>query len=214
MTYHVIRNLALWLVGTFCLPLALSSVATSGLSAADGPKLRLDLQFKGERYCAGDVDGGTLQLTYALRFVNTRLRPMILSKGAGPILEILAAHDRAGLLGPAPQYRLLSTNVILHTLPLDSARPGPEAVILGPGRSYSVREIVAVPVSKNPPSPAFLASGDYFLQIAAETWSDSEELGTQQRERWKGWGYLWTEPIKSEPTQIRIAANHKMANCH
>jgi hypothetical protein len=194
------------------LPLVLSPVARERSSAADGPQLRLDLQLKGEQYCEGDVDGGSVLLRYVLRFVNTGSEPVILSKGTGGILEILGAHLSDGL-SPKPEYRLLGDSITTHTRPLDSARPGPEVVILRPGDFFLMREVVGIPISISHNSPAFFASGEYFLQIVVETWLDSDELGAQQRERWKGWGYLWTDPIKSEPTRIKIAANHKMSDC-
>jgi hypothetical protein len=175
--------------------------------------LRLELHLRGERYCSGDVDAGMVQLRYILRFANTGSQSVILSKDAGPVLEILAARDRAGLDVPVPEYRALVTNMFSRVLPLDSAKPGPGVIVLRPGKSFLVRKTVSVMVSRNPTSPRFLNSGDYFLQIVVQTWLNSEDLGAQQRERWKGWGYLWTDPIKSEPTRISIVATHKMSNC-
>ena len=182
--------------------------------APQDPKLRVDLQLSGERYCGGDVDGGWLQLRFVVRFVNVGSQPVILYRGAGDVSEMLAARSIGAVEGPKPEYRIFITHYISGTWRPTSERPGPTVAILQPGKHFQVQETVPIRFSRNASSSKYLESGGYFIRVVTDTWPYSPELGTEQRKRWRQWGYLWTEPIQSTPARIQLDAKHKMkANC-
>jgi len=194
--------------------LAASLLAGACFAADNGPRVRLQLELKGSRYCSSDIETDLLSLNYVFRFVNESSQPIIISKDAGTVLAILAAHDRSGLEGPTQEHRISVTTMYSEGgQPLDSPRPGPEVITLQPARSFAVRRTVSITLERNATSPHAFTPGGYLLQVLVRTWDDSDELARRQRERWKKWGYLWTDPIKSEPTPIKIEAQRSAPSC-
>jgi len=187
--------------------------ATSLFSADDGPHLRLLLRPTENRYCQGDAISGALQLHCRLRFVNDNSRPILINVNAGSVLEITAVPKGVRLDATVEPYRLLVTNVVFPGEPVASPRPGSDIVIVRPSKSFQTRQTVALPITSAAGRPGFLTSGDYSVQIVVMTWPGSAEGGAQLRKRWQSWGYLWTDPIRSEPIQVTVDAKRKLANC-
>lgn len=182
-----------------------------GQTTDPGTDLRAEITISKARYCDGSSDAAVLQLDCDLRFTNVGREPLIVEK-EGDVVGISLAEKVEDLA--RPKYQWFPTLYFAGGASIDTPRPGVAFAVLKIGRSFQLRRTVPILFSTGEPVPGFVVPGSYWLRLRIGTWSDSDELAAKLSERWKRWGRLWTDDVKSTPILVTIQRGAKLQTCN
>lgn len=172
--------------------------------------LRAELIIQKERYCEGGGDTAVLQLECTVRYVNAGREPMIVSRGGVVWVIALADTEKEQ---EHPKYRWEIDNISSGGFSIDTPRPGPAFAILEAGKALEFARTVPIVFQVQGDQDGLVQAGSYSLQVVLGTWDHSAELEKKLRERWKKWGYLWTDDVKSVPISVTIDGKAKRHQC-
>jgi hypothetical protein len=100
----------------------------------------------------------------------------------------------------------LSNESASSTLKLDEEH----FIVLRTGDAYEVKDELSVSTENE--SGKRLRSGTHMLQVVVQTWPYSAS-NIEWREKWNRTGYLWSDPLLSDPMPFGIAKNPIVADC-
>jgi hypothetical protein len=188
---------ALWLIG-----------AASVLAQTDSSKQQLVIRadILSQQYCANSPNMMTLQMRLRLRYTNAGTQKLILYRGDDLFYQAEIRAVRAE--GEARPYKIAVLNaryLEVENEPVDQPAPNKLFVILQPGASYETETTVGVGVV--PPTAArdrhAIFEGEHTLQLVVSTWYRSPALAARLREQWQRKGYLWSNPVASNPVMFK-----------
>ena len=177
----------------------------------DGQPLQLTAEVIGRRYCGGE-GLNILQLSVRLRYRNVGSRKLLVYRGKNLFYQ---TRIRGGAGKP---YEVLVTNSRYNDAEaeaLGDRRPGPAFVTLRPGATYEAEVVVGVGVVPEG-SRRFantIAPGGHTLQVITSSWYESRRLAEELRERWRGSGLLWIDPVAAEPLHFDAGREPAAAPC-
>ncbi|MBV9926165.1 MAG: hypothetical protein JOZ96_14190 [Acidobacteria bacterium] len=171
---------------------------TFATEADDRHALQLTAEVVGRRYCAGERLN-ILQLTVRLRYRNVGGRKLIVYRGKNLFYQTRIRG------GGAKPYEVLVTNSRFNDAeaePLGERRPGGAFVTLRPGGTYETEVVVGVGVARGERFADTITPGAHTLQVVTSSWYESRRRAEELRERWRGAGLLWIEPVAALPVSF------------
>lgn len=177
----------------------------------DRQPLQLTAEVVGRRYCGGERLN-ILQLSVRLRYRNVGSRRLLVYRGKNLFYQ---TRIRGGAGKP---YEVLVTNSRFNDAEpeaLGERRPGGAFVALRPGATYETEVVVGVGVVPEG-SQRFantIAPGAHTLQVITSSWYESRRLAEELRERWRGAGLLWIDPVVAEPLSFDAGREAPAAPC-
>ena len=177
----------------------------------DKQPLRLTAEVVGRRYCGGERLN-ILQLSVRLRYRNVGSRKLLVYRGKNLFYQ---TKIRGGAGKP---YEVLVTNSRFNDAEaeaLGERRPGGAFVTLRPGATYETEVVVGVGVVPEGPQrfANTIAPGAHTLQVITSSWYESRRLAEELRERWRGSGLLWIDPVAAQPLNCPAGREPAAAPC-
>ena len=181
--------------------------------AADDQPLQVTPKLIGQEYCYGDAEVYAVRLTLRMKYINGTDKTLILDKEIGVAwYGVAVARNTEDLNAGKYEYH---PNIDWMTsgppnVPSPHS-PGPDFVILAPGRSFT-NEIDATVVAQYDGPSDFagsIRSGTHMLRLDLSSWNHSGEA-SKFEESWRRYGRLVTGVIKSEPLEIVVPSNPKV----
>ena len=196
---------------TLCLAFVLLFVAPCARAAEPDDKrpLQLTADIVGSRYCAGERLN-ILQLGVRLRYRNVGSRKLVVYRGKN-LFYLTRIRGGAG-----KGYEVLVTNSRYNDAEaeeLGGRKPGGAFVTLQPGGAYETELVVGVGVTRGERVANTIAPGVHTLQVIASSWYESRRLAEELRERWRGSGLLWIDPVAAEPLHFDAGREPAAAPC-
>jgi hypothetical protein len=164
---------------------------TRGVSSA---LVQMEIVPLHERFCDDYTDSGTIHLISRLRFTNVSPQALLFYKASGTVYGIRAAKTVADLHARKLEFEtfpfVMSNRPLLSHVITEWQRPNPKQfVTLRPGSSFEDDELIPVPYKLGDSNaPYALGPGEHFIQIDAETWPESSDLGKMLRRNWQKGG--------------------------
>jgi hypothetical protein len=171
--------------------------------------LRLTAEIVGRRYCAGGRLN-ILQLSVRLRYRNVGGRRLVVYRGKNLFYQTRIRG------GAGKGYEVLVTNSRYNDAeaePLDARRPGSAFVTLRPGGTYETVITVGVGVARGERVANTITPGEHTLQVITSSWYESRKLAEQLRERWRGSGLLWIDPVAAQPLNFNAGLEAPATPC-
>ena len=175
----------------------------------DRRPLQLTAEIVGRRYCAGDRLN-ILQLSVRLLYRNVGSRKLIVYRGKNLFYQ---TRIRGGVGKP---YEVLVTNSRYNDAEVeavDARRPGGAFVTLRPGGTYETVIGVGVGVARGERIANTIMPGGHTLQVTTSSWYESRKLAEDLRERWRGAGLLWIDPVGTQPLNFDAGLEAPAAPC-
>jgi hypothetical protein len=207
------------LVNARTLLLALLVCFTSGMASAQDNSshsrvLILNTEIAQYRYC--EASGGEVMLRLSLKLVfrNTSNSERVIFPRDSNIvggMEITSYANGQPLANPLE----VEIDQVITSLRDDVASyPGDGYVILKPTKSFATHATVDFGIRLHDAAKWQEASpGEHALSIMVPTWFGTEQAGLLARDRWKKYGFLETESVKSEPMKFHIETNPEAERC-
>lgn len=185
-----------------------------GASAAepdDKRPLQITAEIVGRRYCGGERLN-ILQLSVRLRYRNVGSRRLVVYRGKN-LFYLTRIRGGAG-----KGYEVLVTNSRFNDAEaeaLGERKPGGAFVTLRPGGTYEAEIVVGVGVVPEGAQRVAntIAPGEHTLQVVASSWYESRKLAEELRERWRGSGLLWIDPVAAQPLNFDAGREPAAAPC-
>ena len=182
-----------------------------GAQADDRQPLRLTAEVVGRRYCAG-AGANILQLSVRLRYRNEGPVKLYVYRGKN-----LFYQTRVRAEGEKP-YEVVVTNSRYNDAEaevIDAPRPPAAFRALRPGGTFETVITVGLGVVPEgaPRAANAVRPGRHTLQVVTSSWYESRRLGEELRERWRGSGLLWIEPIAAPPVAFEAGGEAPAARC-
>jgi len=159
--------------------------------------VQLNISVLGQQSCSTNSNTDVLQLALRLRYTNVGKRKLILYKGNRIFYQVFVSR-----LGEsaARRHEFRTSHAAFYDKQpekIDSNSPGSAFTILAPGTSYETKQSILVPIAKGGEGRVnvSIGPGEHQLNLVVSTWYESRHLGESLRERWRGRGFLWTEPL-------------------
>lgn len=197
---------------TLYLAIVLSLISAHGVRGAepdDGRPLQLTAEVVGSRYCAGDRLN-ILQLSVRLRYRNVGGERLVVYRGKNLFYQTRIRG------GAGKGYEVLVTNSRFNDAEaeaLGDRKPGGAFVTLRPGGTYETVVVVGVGVARGERGANAITPGEHTLQITTSSWYESRRLAEQLRERWRGSGLLWIDPVAARPLNFDAGLEAPAAPC-
>jgi hypothetical protein len=174
--------------------------------------LKLTVSCIKKEYCQADEDLDSLRMKIKLRFFNDGRRPVILYKDASLVSEIsIRPTPQSGINWTAPQVTTLSHYLPPQDVLVATERPSASFIVIEPQSAYELESYCGVFTSRDEKKQinGAIGTGSFELQLTILTWPENapnapNEIIGEVRQRWQRYGYLWSEPILSEPMSFTI----------
>ena len=85
-------------------------------------------------------------------------------------------------------------------------------VSLKSGESYEVKDNLSISLQDE--NGKRLRSGTLMLQVVVQTWADPTFSNIEWRKKWSNRGYLWSDPLISDPMPFVIAKQPRVRECN
>lgn len=202
-----------WLIGLLVACAIAETRGQSNIRTNLTPDLVLTMEVIDARFCESDY----LRLRLRLRYFNSGDQSVILYRQSNTIVTYFISKniDEAERENYEQKYSPMQSSVGPSD-PVESERPNPERfVILKPAASYDTTTQADFPFIFDGKSKdaSLLRPGSHVLQIRVRTWSEQQDVTISLRERWSGYGYLWTSSIVSRPMTFTIAKHPQLVGC-
>lgn len=175
-------------------------------------KLELSTTVVGEEYCAKDH----LRLRLRYRFRNTGTESILLYKDSHAVAEYFVSRT----LEDAAQHKYVE-NVepfIQPILPDPTASATPDENLLATiksGEAFETEHDFHLFVfDGRPESEDNLRAGNYFLELVVPTWwFGGPDKAKTARQRWRQFGYLFSDDLTSIPMPFTIKDKPQVVKC-
>lgn len=174
--------------------------------------LTLTAEVVGRRSCAGERLH-ILQLAIRLRYRNRGGEKLIVYRGKNLFYQTKIRGASAGR--PYEVVVLNSRYNDAEAEEVNGRRPGGAFVTLQPGGTYETEIVVGVGVTPAGSERAAnsISPGGHTLQIVASSWYESRKLGEELRDRWRGAGLLWLDPLATPPVEFIAGGDSPSGAC-
>lgn len=190
-------------------------------------KLEIKMEVINERYCLGDSLGliqdpetekfiqvpsifKVLDIKFKVTLTNISSKPLIVQKDffAVPqriIARNLSLYNKGKFIRNSHFY----IQPQFDTLSADSP-PENKFVILKPGEVFSTEIEDSIDLDGASPK---IKNGNYYMGIVVYIWGGQSWTGEELRKKWKKFGYLWLNPIITEPVRLPINIPATITKC-
>jgi hypothetical protein len=175
--------------------------------------VQLKIQIKEQLYCHN-----RLQMVLSLDFINTGKDRLIFFRSGHRIAEYAISRTQEDALANKYelgarrsgtiqiQYDRSGTGDFLDDITplIDTPVPSDDFfIVIPPGDFYRSEKRLTIPIHVNESTQqADLSEGEHFLEVTLVTWPDIDMLPDKLRERWKGYGHLYSKGITSSPVSF------------
>jgi hypothetical protein len=182
-----------------------------GAAPDDKQPLRLTAEIVGSRYCGGG-SLNILQLSVRLRYQNVGSQKLVVYRGKNLFYQTRIRG------GAGKGYEVVVTNSRYNDAEIEALgerKPGSAFVTLRPGGTHETIISVGVGVTPNGSGRVAntIAPGEHTLQVITSSWYESRRLAEELRERWRGSGLLWIDPVVAQPLKFDAGLEAPAAAC-
>jgi hypothetical protein len=149
-----------------------------------------------------------LRFTLRLHYTNKGNNVVILDKRNSDIPRYMVSRSLKNAI--RKKYEMEAHVLLGLDAAMDSVPDESQFVILKPGESYSVVEVFHFAGSDDEERPL---RGLNFLQFVVLKWYYPRASNTKWREQWQTKGYLWSDPITSNPMPFVVEKNLPVVDC-
>ncbi len=210
------------MIKQFIIAITLFGVALFGQSA-EGPSgelkpaiLTTGISVVNKRFCIGDPQVTVLRLTLNMTFTNPTKKNVILSKSAGSSASVTIYRMNADNPEAKPALSIIpETDLTPRALDAIDVHPDDRFVVLGPGKHYVIARTISVftTIKGKEEVPGAIPPGRYKFFLDLATWTFAETSPDEVRQKWKQYGYLFSEPLRSEPFSVEVDDGLKPVDC-
>lgn len=193
MKIHALLLLMLLLFGVFA----------SKVKAQD---LELTTNLISKSYCAANPDMFMIRMKMLLRYTNVGKQVLIVPKGnlitywrTGRNTDELLANSWVHV------FWMFSGNGDMTHL---GSKPDSRFCVLKPGASCEIESS-----DVNIVNTERLDAGKYLLQVSVPVWNGTNEQAYSLRDKWKRFGFVWLDALKSKPMPFAVEEKPKMVDC-
>lgn len=219
------KRLCLLFVYLFCVRGLLVSEAQSSDQVPAAPAqissgnqlrlMRLTTSIRGQKYCRADEELDVLQFDLRLKFSNVGNQNIILYKYSDQASRVMVSRSPQD--AAAVRFEInASFTLVTAPAPKNFKRPPFSRlfVILPPGASYQTRTKIGVLLVRGDAKPitGTVAAGEHVLLIEVPTWTGTQRAN-ELRHRWARRGFLWSEPLISEPMPFKVEKERTVVDC-
>jgi hypothetical protein len=184
----------------------------------DEQSLEVNPKVISQRFCRGESGVGAIWLNLRLQVINGTDKKLIVQKNIGRAwYRTIVARDKEalakGVYESDPEIEFMSGEAEVRG-PSDMV-PGADFTILEPGKSFETESFVDVVVAVGAPSPLnkeLIRTGNHVLQLKLSTWPYVVRPESF-REKWKKYGKLVYESVKSEPLALSVPQDSEFQDC-
>jgi hypothetical protein len=191
-------------------------VAAGPVSAQPKQLLTLTVEVLRQRYCAAGADAASLETKLKLRYVNSGNEKLILYKGHDLFYQTrIRSVPKHEDTRPYEITFLNSRYFDEEFEAIDEPAPSRVFVILDPGATFERELVVGIGVVGDGANQgaASVKAGSHTLQLIVSTWYKTISLAQKLRERWKQKGYLWFQPLRTNPVALNIEVPKSLPQC-
>ena len=179
-------------------------------------ELQLTTRIVGQQRCAVSSSLDVVRLTLLLSYANGGREKLILYRGSRLFFQVFIS--RTGDEASARKNELRTTHARYFDEQPErilASVPGNVFVTLSPGASYEIRQVISVPVAPDVNSKfnVSIAEGSHVLHVTSSTWYESRKLAEDLRQRWRARGFLWTDPLASNPIAFSVDVHRSAGRC-
>lgn len=188
---------------TLTLTVVLSLLCARGARGADDARpLRLTAEVVESHHCVGHA-ANIIFFTLRLRYANAGSRRLIVYRGKNFFYQTRVRG------GEGKGYEVVVTNSRFNDAEpeeLGGRRPGRAFVTLRPGGAFEtvIKFGFGTPRGDAERGAHMLSPGEHTLQVITSSWYESRRLGEELRERWRGSGLLWIDPVAAPPLAFTV----------
>ena len=178
--------------------------------------LQLTTNIISQRLCRVNSSNDALQVTLQLRYTNTGRQKLILYKGNRLFYQIFISSSREEAAARRTELRMTHARYYdEQPEKIVSPTPGSVFTILSPGSSYETRQVISVPVARDGVGRfnVSISAGEHVLHLTSSTWYESKKIAEDLRERWRGRGFLWTDPLASNSVTLVVDKTRPAVVC-
>lgn len=168
--------------------------------------VRLDVSILDQQACSSNSNTDVLQLMLRLRYTNVGKQKLILYKGNRIFYQVFVSRTEATTARRLAYRTSHAAYYDKQLEKIDTNAPGSVFTTLSPGTWHETKQTIIVPVAKNGAGRVnvSLGAGEHLLSLTISTWYESRKLGESLRERWRGRGFLWIEPLISNAVGFEV----------
>jgi len=158
--------------------------------------------------CSGD----TLRFTLRLNYTNKGKNVVIIDKRSSVIPRYMISRSLKNAINR--KYEIeghVFIGLDAAGMTDDSVPDESQFVLLKPGEAYSLIRVLTSASSYNDSSRPL--RGLNFLQFVVLTWYYPRASNTKWRDQWQAKGYLWSDPITSNPMPFVVEKNLPVVDC-
>ena len=168
-----------------------------------------------QQSCSTGRNTDNLQMALRLRYTNVGKRKVILYRGTRIFYQAFVSRMEGTT---ARQLEFRTSHAAYEQKQfekIDANVPGHVFISLSPGASYETRQGIIVPIARDGGGRfnVSIGPGEHLLNLAVSTWYESRKLGEGLRERWRGRGFLVTEPLISNSIGFSVSAQPAVTAC-
>ena len=169
-------------------------------------KVQLNIAVIERHSCATRPNRDLLALTLQLRYTNVGKEKLILYKGVRIFYQALVSRVDETLARKLEFRTSHAGYDDRNPEKLDTGSPGSMFTTLAPGATYETMKTIFVMVDRSGGARVNVAigPGSHLVNLMVSTWYESRRLAELLRERWRGRGFLWTEPLTSNSVQFEV----------
>lgn len=174
----------------------------------EGSTLQLSLRPISVSFCLADDEVYAAQFDVELRYLNTTRDPVILSRSATTVIEVLV--ESADGSSTKLSFDVFYSD--FYAKPFGE-RPDSRFAVLRPGASWRARSKfpVVVQMSGTADVKGAVRPGSHTLTVYVATWDRPD--AAQLKKKWTSTGKLSTEVIQSKPMRVDLPADPKVKAC-
>lgn len=179
--------------------------------ADDAQPLRFTAEVVESHQCDGE-GAHLIFFTLRLRYTNAGGRKLFVYRGKNLFYQTRVR----GLEGKG--YEVVVTNSRFNDAEaedLGERKPGRAFVTLRPGGTFETVLKFGFPVTRGDAvrTANMLRPGEHTLQVVTSSWYESRRLGEELRERWRGSGLLWIDPVAAPPLAFTVLGGAPSYRC-
>lgn len=186
------------------------------LTGARDPKLSVQIESVQSRTCRDGLGNALLELSFRLRFRNIGDDPIVLSRGAKGILEVLVSETAERLDQRRADFRMYLTRVEGDApQPLGTGFRDDLFFTLPPHGSRDETSSVRIPSGSgngNLTAPK-LKEGQHYIRLVLRGWPNTTTRPDQVRQEWGRYGLVWSEDILTDAAPFEVSPQPAVAPC-
>jgi hypothetical protein len=187
----------------------IGSQVSDGRVSTNQGRLKITASLAEQTYCSAS----NLRLTIHLTITNIGDEPLILDRDYFAIIHTSITGSE--LAGQGPRKFEFNNQIIMQFFKMNDSRPDAKLFItLKPKEAFVTSIHDYIPAHDGDKTHGeFLKPGIYVHQSVLLPWGGRSRLGDELQKKWKQYGFLWVEPLTTEPIQFSVDRSPTIGDC-